>query len=105
MDAAFVGAPLVARATRSPAARKAALSMTASVRKSNAAALAGISAPVLAAAPALAAEGTGAALGVDNALLFIPLTLIPAALFVLFLQFGSTQDNEDFFGGYDERRK
>jgi len=60
-------------------------------------------APWLAASPALA-EGTGEALGVDNVLLLIPLVVVPIALFTLYLQFGSTQNNEDFFGGYDDRR-
>mmetsp|Transcript_5433 Transcript_5433/g.11452 ORF Transcript_5433/g.11452 Transcript_5433/m.11452 type:complete len:114 (-) Transcript_5433:429-770(-) len=62
--------------------------------------------PALAAiAPALATEGTGEALGIDSPLLFIPLLLVPAAFFVLFVQFAGGQDNEDFFGGYDQRRK
>mmetsp|Transcript_1758 Transcript_1758/g.3032 ORF Transcript_1758/g.3032 Transcript_1758/m.3032 type:complete len:109 (+) Transcript_1758:295-621(+) len=55
--------------------------------------------------PALATEGTGEALGIDSNLLLIPLVLIPIAFFALFIQFASKQDNEDFFGGYDQRRK
>lgn len=54
--------------------------------------------------PALASEGTGEALGVDNALLVLPLVLIPTVFFALFIQFARQQDNSDFTGTYDERR-
>lgn len=74
-----------------------------SMRK-RAARLAALPATLTTVAPALA-EGTGESLGIDNPLLYIPLILIPAAFFVLFLQFGGGQDNEDFFGTYDERRR
>eukprot|EP00186_Timspurckia_oligopyrenoides_P000950 CAMPEP_0182450050 /NCGR_PEP_ID=MMETSP1172-20130603/38599_1 /TAXON_ID=708627 /ORGANISM="Timspurckia oligopyrenoides, Strain CCMP3278" /LENGTH=105 /DNA_ID=CAMNT_0024647529 /DNA_START=41 /DNA_END=358 /DNA_ORIENTATION=+ len=60
-------------------------------------------APIVSVAPALA-EGTGEALGIDSNLLFLPLILIPVAFFVLFAQFGSQQNNEDFFGEKDDRR-
>lgn len=52
----------------------------------------------------MASEGTGEGLGIDNALLYIPLILIPGVMFILFAQFGSQQDNSDFMGGYDDRR-
>lgn len=69
-----------------------------SVRKP-AARLAAIPATLMTALPALA-DGTGEGLGIDNALLFLPLIVIPGAFLALFLQFGSGQDNEDFLGEY-----
>lgn len=64
---------------------------------------ASVPAAFAAAAPALA-EGTGEGLGIDNVLLYLPLILIPGAFLALFLQFDGSQDKEDFFGAYDERR-
>lgn len=54
--------------------------------------------------PALATEGTGEGLGIDTPLLYIPLVLVPAVLFVFFVQFGRSQSNDDFIGPYDDRR-
>lgn len=54
--------------------------------------------------PAIASEGTGEGLGIDNALLFVPLILIPSVFFVFFIQFGRQQENSDFMGTYDDRR-
>lgn len=54
--------------------------------------------------PAFASEGTGEALGIDNALLVVPLVLVPAVFFILFLQFDRQQDKSDFMGAFDDRR-
>mmetsp|Transcript_46420 Transcript_46420/g.92861 ORF Transcript_46420/g.92861 Transcript_46420/m.92861 type:complete len:119 (+) Transcript_46420:39-395(+) len=56
------------------------------------------------AAPAFA-EGTGEALGVDDGRLLVPIIIIPVFVALLFGNFASTQDNEDFFDTYDQRRK
>lgn len=74
-----------------------------SLRK-NAARVAAAVPALAAAAPALASEGTGAGLGIDSALLYIPLILVPAVFLTLFLQFDGSQNKEDFFGNYDDRR-
>lgn len=74
-----------------------------SLRK-HAARLATIPASLALAAPTWASEGTGEGLGIDSALLFIPLISIPAIFLILYLQFDGSQDKSDFFGSYDERR-
>lgn len=103
MNPAFVSTPVAplrpSQATRAVSARRAPVM---SAHRRNGARLAALPA-LLAVAPALA-EGTGEGLGIDNALLYLPLIVIPSAFFVLFLGFGRSQDNEDFTGEYDERR-
>lgn len=105
MNAAFVSAASVAplRLTANPAktARRTAPTMT--LRK-QAARLASIPATLATIAPVLASEGTGEGLGIDTPLLYLPLILIPAVFFALFIPFTRTQNNEDFTGEYDERR-
>lgn len=102
---AFVpGAAVFSRATISRgvvSTRKAPVQM--SMRR-NAARLAALPATLATIVPALATEGTGEGLGIDTALLFIPLILIPGAFLALFLQFDGSQNKEDFLGEYDERR-
>lgn len=56
------------------------------------------------AAPAFA-EGTGEAFGIDDGRLILPLVLIPVLIGVAYGGFSGTQDNEDFFDTYDQRRK
>ncbi|KAJ8900721.1 hypothetical protein NDN08_000022 [Rhodosorus marinus] len=60
--------------------------------------------PAIVPSVAHAAEGTGAGLGIDNVLLYLPLVLIPTTFFFLFIGFGRSQDNTDFFGDFDGRR-
>lgn len=48
----------------------------------------------LAALPALATEGTGEPLGIDNPLLLLPLIVIPGTFLFLFLGFARSQVNE-----------
>ncbi len=74
------------------------------VARRAAARLAALPASLVATAPVWATEGTGEGLGIDSPLLWIPLVLIPGAFLILFIQFGRSQDNSDFLGGYDERR-
>ena len=45
------------------------------------------------------------ALGIDDGKLLIPMLLIPTIIFVIYQGFASTQDNEDFFDTYDQRRR
>lgn len=78
--------------------------MTASPLRRAAARAAALPATLAVSLPALASEGTGEGLGIDNALLYIPLILIPGVLLIFFIQFGRQQDNSDFMGGYDDRR-
>lgn len=75
-----------------------------SLRNNVARVAAAVPATLAAVAPALATEGTGEGFGIDNPLLFLPFILIPGAFLALFLQFDGSQDKEDFFGAYDERR-
>lgn len=105
MNAAFVSATSlsVKPATRTATTTHRTPTAKLSVRKC-AAHLAALPATLAAIAPALATEGTGEGLGIDTPLLYIPLVLIPAIGFILFIPFARSQDNEDFTGEYDERR-
>lgn len=92
MNTAFVAsAPLLKASPRRASTVVAAPRMSvAPVRRAAARASASLTALAVA-APALATEGTGEGLGIDNALLYIPLLGIPAVFLFLFLQFGSSQ--------------
>ena len=60
--------------------------------------------PFVAPIAAMAAEGTGRALGLDDGRL-IWAALAPSLLiFPLYLQWSGQQDRDDFFDGYEKRR-
>lgn len=100
---AFVtAAPLLSRAHAPVATSRVAPRMSFSRRA--AARVAALPTALAVTAPALA-EGTGEALGVDNGLLVLPLILVPGIFLFLFLQFDSSQDKDDFFGAFDDRRR
>lgn len=103
MVSAFVsGTPLVVSSvSRSVSVRRnVRMSVASNVRKAALATL-----PAIVPMSALAAEGTGKSLGVDNVLLLVPLIVVPGIFLTLFLQFGASQDNSDFFGTTDDRRQ
>lgn len=108
VSAAFVPATPLSLAARpantAPVARRSVTVMSVSRKQQAARLAASIPATLLTVAPALATEGTGEGLGIDTPLLYIPIVLIPGLFFVFFLQFGRSQNNEDFTGPYDERR-
>ncbi|CAM9168143.1 unnamed protein product [Choristocarpus tenellus] len=59
---------------------------------------------LLSASPALATEGTGEALGIENStLLFVPLTVL-VGINIIYFQWAKKQPKGDVFGEYDERR-
>jgi len=93
MNSAFVAtSPLLLASPRRAAATATAPRMAvAPVRRAAAQASASLAALAATAAPVLATEGTGEGLGIDNALLYVPLLGIPAVFLFLFLQFGSSQ--------------
>lgn len=105
--------PAFVPATAVPAARvrtqavssRAIVAPRMSLRRNFARVTAAVPATLAAVAPVLASEGTGEGLGIDNALLFLPLVVIPGVFLALYLQFDGSQDKEDFFGAYDERRR
>ena len=47
----------------------------------------------------------GQAFGIDDGRLILQLVLIPVLIGVAYGGFSGTQDNEDFFDTYDQRRK
>ncbi|KAA8500009.1 hypothetical protein FVE85_7594 [Porphyridium purpureum] len=95
---------LVAQPKRAVSAqRRGVVAMSAAGKKAQQMAALAV-AQVAVAMPALAAEGTGAALGVEEPLLFLPLILIPSVFFILFLGFSNKQPKDDFFGAKDDRR-
>lgn len=103
VSAAFVPAVGLAVPRTAPAvSRRVAPVMT--LRK-QVARLAALPATLATIAPALATEGTGESLGIDSPLLFLPLLLIPGVFLTLYLQFDGSQDKDDFFGAYDDRRR
>lgn len=95
-------AALPVRTPRAVTTRRAPV-MSMSMRK-HAARLAALSTTLATVAPAVATEGTGEGLGIDSALLYLPLIGIPAVFLAFFLQFDGSQNKEDFIGEYDERR-
>jgi len=106
MQSAFVSAPLPVARPSAAVARRVSVARPA-MAMPKPAALMGAAAAALAALPAqvLAAEGTGAAFGVEEPALFIPLVAVPVIFGILFIGFAKEQDNEEFFGDYDQRRK
>ncbi|CAM9542468.1 unnamed protein product [Discosporangium mesarthrocarpum] len=59
---------------------------------------------LLTAAPALATEGTGEALGIENSnLLFLPLVTL-VGINIIYLQWAKNEPEGDFFSEYDQRR-
>lgn len=104
VSAAFVPAVAVPRLSASRTAVSSRPAPRMSLRK-HAARLATIPATLAAVAPAIASEGTGEGLGIDSALLFLPLILIPSIFLALYLQFDGSQNKDEFFGPYDQRRR
>ena len=100
---AFIGG-VSGGAGRGTCVRRGKVCMAMQQERGVAAKVAAVSAAMLA-MPAIAAEGTGAPLGVEEPLLYLPLILVPTAFFVLYLGFAREQPNDDFFGETDDRRE
>lgn len=61
--------------------------------------------PMIMAAPVLATEGTGEAFGVDDSRIPFIVFAIGAAFTFLFSTWSNSQDNSEFFDGYNKNRK
>jgi phosphotransferase system glucose/maltose/N-acetylglucosamine-specific IIC component len=60
--------------------------------------------PMIMAAPVLATEGTGEAFGVDDSRIPFVVLAIGAAFTFLFSTWSNSQDNDEFFDGYNKKR-
>lgn len=61
--------------------------------------------PMIMAAPVLATEGTGEAFGVDDSRIPFIVLAIGAGFTFLFSTWSNSQDNNEFFDGYNKNRK